>query len=98
MLIKSRWFPAVLALLAFTCDDSGGVPDDISGACLRERECWAAQVGSDVVSYNQDECPDRLSAEYDDASGYGCAAAYADWVSCQATQRGNCPPPVVIDE
>src|SRR3954467_1042339 len=98
MPMKSCWFPAVLSLLAFTCDDSGGVPDDISGACQRQRECWAAEVGSDAVAADRDECPDRLSAEYDQASSYGCGGTYADWVSCQATQRGNCPPPVVLDE
>jgi hypothetical protein len=94
--MKSCWFPVVLALLAFRCDDSGSVPDDISAACARQREC-AAQGGNDVTVYEPNECPDRLSAEYDEASGYGCGAAYADWVSCQATQRGNCPPPVAID-
>jgi hypothetical protein len=98
MLIRSRWFPAALALLAFTCDDAGGVPDDIDGACLRERECQAAQAGTDLGTSDRNECPQRLSAAYDEASGYGCGAAYAEWVSCQATQRGNCPPPIVIGE
>jgi len=95
--MKSCWFPAALALLAFTCADSGDVPDEVSSACERQRECWAAE-GGDVVAYDRDECTARLSAEYDTASGYGCGAAYADWVSCQATQRGNCPPALVIDE
>jgi hypothetical protein len=98
MLLKSCWSPAVLALLAITCTDSGGVPDDIGSACARQRECGAAAAGEDGLSYDERECRERLSAEYDEASGYGCGAAYADWVSCQATQRGNCPPPLVIDE
>lgn len=96
MLIRFRWFPAGLALLTLTCADASGPPDDISGACQREREC-AAEYGFDVTSHDVDECSDRLSAEYDDASSYGCGGAYADWVSCQATQRGNCRPPIISD-
>lgn len=97
MSIQSVWFPAVLALLAFSCDDAAGPPDDISGACERQREC-AAENGEGASSYDREQCPDRLSAEYDQASSYGCGAAYADWVSCQATQRGHCPLPIVMDE
>ena len=91
MRIGSCWWPAVLSVLAFTCADAAGPPDDISGACERQREC-AAKYGDDGISYDEGECSDRLSAEYEDASGYGCGAVYADWVSCQANQRGNCPP------
>ena len=35
------------------------------------------------------ECRDRLTAEYDEATGYGCGAAYSDWVSCLATTQGG---------
>ena len=96
-LMSSRWFPAVLALLAFTCDDAGDAPDDIGSACLRQAECETADAAADTA-YDERACRDRLSAEYDDASSYGCSAAYAGWVSCQATQRGNCPPPIVIED
>ena len=41
------------------------------------------------------ECRDRLTAEYDEATGYGCGAAYSDWVSCLATTRGQCRPSFV---
>jgi hypothetical protein len=94
MLIQPRWFPA-FALLTFTCADAAGPPDDIEGACEWRREC--AAHGSDVVVYDLG-CAEHVSAEYDEASSYGCGAAYADWISCQATQRGKCPRPIVSSE
>jgi hypothetical protein len=84
-----RTLPLALALLSLTCDDAGSAPDELGNACLRVAECSGVPVER---ARAERECRDRLTAEYDEATGYGCGSAYSDWVSCLATTRGQCPP------
>jgi len=93
--VSSRVLPVGLAVLALTCDDTGVAPDDMTSACRREAECSGVPHEG---ALSERECTGRLSAEYDDATSYGCGAAYADWVSCLATTRGECQPPVIVEE
>ena len=88
--MKSCWFPTVLALLAFTCDDASDAPDDISVVCQRQARCQDTSDGPS--EFDEGECRDQLSAGYDEASGYGCSATYTDWIKCQATEPVDCPP------
>jgi len=90
----SRVLYVSLALLALTCDDTGVALDDIGSACRRQAEC---ATSADEVAPPESECRDRFTAEYDEATGYGCGAAYSDWVSCLATTRGQCRPPFVLE-
>ncbi|MEO8183105.1 MAG: hypothetical protein ABI895_30105 [Deltaproteobacteria bacterium] len=92
--MSSRVLPVALAFLALTCEDTGAAPDDITSACRRQTECSPLP---DEVAGSERECAQRLSAEYDDATSNGCGAAYSDWVSCLATTRGECRPPIVDD-
>jgi len=86
--MSSRALPVALALLSLTCTPAGSAPDEMANACLRVAECSGV---SGQEARAERECRDRLNAEYDEATGYGCGSAYSDWVSCLATTRGQCP-------
>ncbi|MEY2931826.1 MAG: hypothetical protein RL033_2575 [Pseudomonadota bacterium] len=85
MFRRAVWFS--LSFLAFHCDGGTDIPDDLTAACRRQAECRDAALGE---AEPEGACQDRLIAEYDEASTYGCAAEHADWVSCLSTTRGQC--------
>ena len=82
-----RWLLMVALSLAPGCDDGQDIPDDLTSACRHLAECGATDPAE-----SEGACGDRLTAEYDAASSYGCATQHADWVACLATTRGQCSP------
>jgi hypothetical protein len=85
--MSRRALSVVFCLLALHCDGGTDIPDDLTAACRRQAECRDTSLGE---AEPEGACQDRLIAEYDEASTYGCAAEHADWVSCLSTTRGQC--------
>lgn len=72
----------LIVVLTVACGDAPGVPDDLEQAC-RQRVACESETGA-VTRRQIDECREALSDEYDEAATYGCAAAHAALVACQA--------------
>jgi hypothetical protein len=69
------------AVLALSCDDAPGVPDDLEQAC---RQLVACESDAPITRARLDGCRQSLEQAYDEAAEIGCADAYADVVSCYA--------------
>ena len=82
MLTRSRSLLLALGLIAWSCDEASGPPDDLTLACQRTAECRE--------DADQETCEEELSRQYDEAAGYGCSEEYYQLVSCTATADAPC--------
>jgi len=95
-----RWLVAsscvLFGLPGLCCGgSSSGAPDSLDTACQRIANCPRDDVSS--RRDREQQCLDNFSARYDEASGYGCAGAYADVVSCYASAAEVCPATGLIE-
>ncbi|HKO91723.1 MAG TPA: hypothetical protein VJU61_11245, partial [Polyangiaceae bacterium] len=78
----SRSLTLALGLLAGSCAEASGPPNDVSLACQRTAECREDP--------DQAACEEELSRQYDEAATYGCSNEYYLLVSCTATADHPC--------
>ncbi len=72
---------APLVMLALSCEDAPGVPDDLEQAC---RQLVACELDAPLTRARLDDCRQGLEQAYDDAATIGCADSYTDLVACYA--------------